>query len=31
LQSILPTVDDDARDAYEIYLKGASLPGREQG
>lgn len=26
-----PVVDDDARDAYEAFLAGASLPGREHG
>ena len=26
-----PIVDDDARDAYEAFLAGAQLPGREQG
>lgn len=26
-----PTVDDDAREAYEAFLAGALLPGREQG
>lgn len=25
------TVDDDAREAYEAFLKGAPLPGREHG
>lgn len=29
--SIRPTVDDDAREAYEAFLHGAALPGREQG
>lgn len=28
---IKPTVDDDARAAYEAFLAGAPLPGREQG
>jgi len=28
---IRPTVDDDARDAYEAFLAGAPLPGREHG
>lgn len=27
----LPEVDDDARDAYEAFLHGAPLPGRERG
>ncbi|GAA5192772.1 hypothetical protein GCM10023322_53060 [Rugosimonospora acidiphila] len=26
-----PEVDGDARDAYEAFLGGASLPGREHG
>jgi hypothetical protein len=26
-----PVVDDDARDAYEAFLSGAPLPGRERG
>ena len=26
-----PLVDDDARKAYEAFLSGASLPGRENG
>lgn len=26
-----PTVDEDARDAYEAFLRGAPLPGRERG
>ena|SRR5690349_6110620 len=25
------TVDDDAREAYEAFLAGAPLPGREKG
>jgi hypothetical protein len=29
--SINPTVDDDAREAYQAFLSGAALPGREQG
>lgn len=29
--SIKPTIDDDARDAYEAFLNGAPLPGREGG
>lgn len=29
--SISPTVDDDARDAYEAFLNGEPLPGREHG
>lgn len=28
---IRPTVDDDAREAYEAFLAGAPLPGREHG
>jgi hypothetical protein len=27
----MPEIDDDAREAYEAFLNGASLPGREQG
>jgi hypothetical protein len=26
-----PTVDDDARAAYQAFLAGAPLPGREHG
>ncbi len=26
-----PPVDEDAREAYEAFLDGASLPGREAG
>jgi hypothetical protein len=26
-----PAVDDDARAAYEAFLDGAALPGRERG
>lgn len=26
-----PTVEEDARDAYEAFLAGAPLPGRENG
>lgn len=26
-----PEIDDDARDAYEAFLGGAPLPGREKG
>lgn len=26
-----PTVEEDAREAYEAFLDGASLPGRENG
>ncbi|WP_203841235.1 hypothetical protein [Winogradskya humida] len=26
-----PLVDDDAREAYEAFLAGAPLPGRENG
>jgi hypothetical protein len=29
--SVKPTIDHDARDAYEAFLKGAPLPGRERG
>jgi hypothetical protein len=29
--SVRPTVDDDARAAYEAFLDGAPLPGREHG
>jgi hypothetical protein len=29
--SIRPTIDHDAREAYEAFLGGAPLPGREQG
>lgn len=29
--SIAPTVDADARAAYEAFLRGAPLPGRERG
>lgn len=29
--SIRPTIDDDAREAYEAFLNGESLPGREKG
>jgi hypothetical protein len=28
---IPPTVDDDARGAYDAFLAGAPLPGRENG
>lgn len=28
---VRPTVDEDARDAYEAFLAGAPLPGRERG
>jgi hypothetical protein len=28
---IQPSIDEDARDAYEAFLRGAPLPGREQG
>ncbi len=27
----LPAVDDDAREAYALFLDGGSLPGREDG
>lgn len=26
-----PTVDEDAREAYDAFLKGAPPPGREHG
>jgi hypothetical protein len=26
-----PTVDEDAREPYEAFLRGAALPGREHG
>lgn len=29
--SITPTVDDEARAAYEAFLEGFPLPGRERG
>lgn len=29
--SIRPTVDQEARDAYDAFLAGATLPGREHG
>lgn len=29
--SITPTVDDDAKAAYEAFLDGAPLPGRKRG
>lgn len=29
--SITPTVDDQAREAYQAFLAGAPLPGRERG
>ena len=29
--SVIPTIDDDARDAYQSFLDGAPLPGRERG
>ena len=29
--SVKPTIDDDARAAYEAFLAGAPLPGRERG
>lgn len=28
---VMPIVDDDARAAYEAFLHGAPLPGRERG
>jgi hypothetical protein len=29
--NVQPDVDDDARDAYERFLAGEPLPGRERG
>jgi hypothetical protein len=29
--NVQPQVDDDAREAYESFLAGAPLPGRERG
>ena len=29
--NVTPTIDDDARSAYEEFLAGAPLPGRELG
>lgn len=29
--SIQPTIEDDAREAYDAFLQGAPLPGREHG
>ena len=29
--SIRPDVDDDVREVYEAFLRGAALPGRERG
>jgi hypothetical protein len=29
--NVRPTVDDDARHAYEAFLDGAPLPGRQRG
>lgn len=29
--NIVPIIDDDARQAYEAFLDGAPLPGRECG
>lgn len=29
--NVQPNIDDDARVAYEAFLDGAALPGREQG
>jgi hypothetical protein len=26
-----PSIDEDAREAYDAFLSGAPLPGREQG
>ena len=29
--NVQPTVEEDAREAYEAFLDGAPLPGRENG
>jgi hypothetical protein len=29
--SVRPVVDDDAREAYDEFLAGGALPGRERG
>lgn len=29
--SVPPEIDDDAREAYEAFLRGSPLPGRERG
>ncbi len=29
--NIRPQIDEDARDAYEAFLRGAPLPGRDRG
>ena len=29
--NVRPQIDDDVREAYEAFLGGASLPGRERG
>ena len=29
--NVKPIVDEDAREAYEAFLAGAALPGRERG
>lgn len=29
--SAQPTIDDDAREAYQAFLEGSALPGRERG
>lgn len=29
--NVQPTIDDEARDAYEAFLRGEVLPGREHG
>ena len=29
--AVRPTVDEDAREAYEAFLDGHALPGRERG
>lgn len=28
---VKPTIDDDVQDAYDAFLRGAPLPGRERG
>lgn len=29
--NVVPVIDDDARQAYQAFLDGAPLPGRERG
>ncbi len=29
--NVKPVIDDEAREAYEAFLNGAALPGRERG